>query len=167
MNITLHLLQEADAEELFDFELKNRNFFEKMVPSRGEEYYLFQNFKVRHHDLLNEQQSGLSTFFLIKNEDLKIIGRINVFDIDLTNRIAEIGFRIGEAWGGKGIGKQALHQLVQSDLGLNQLKAKTTTANNASQKILEQNGFVISGIGEHEFELNGQQMKFIHYLREM
>lgn len=35
MEITINLLNENDAEELFEFEIVNRMFFEEMVPSRG------------------------------------------------------------------------------------------------------------------------------------
>lgn len=34
MNIILEKLEHADLEHLYEFELKNRTYFEKMVPSR-------------------------------------------------------------------------------------------------------------------------------------
>lgn len=63
MDITIEKLHETDAEKLFEFELENRDFFEETVPSRGDEYYVFENFKERHKALLDKQTKGLSYFF--------------------------------------------------------------------------------------------------------
>lgn len=44
MNITLSQLTYVDMESLYTFELTNRAYFEKLVPSRGDDYYDFNNF---------------------------------------------------------------------------------------------------------------------------
>lgn len=163
LEISIHMLQEVDAQELFDFEIKNRRFFERMVPSRGDGYYIWESFIKRHQALLDEQVSGLSQFYLIKDTAGKIVGRINLVDIDQTTGTAELGFRVGEAYVGKGIGNKALSLLLNTDLDIKQITAKTTTVNKASQKVLQNNGFVQTAIGEEEFEMNGQKMKFVHY----
>ncbi|WP_416145609.1 GNAT family N-acetyltransferase [Planococcus koreensis] len=164
MEISIHILQEVDAQELFDFEIKNRGFFERMVPGRGDDYYIWESFIKRHQALLDEQVSGLSHFYLIKDTAGKIVGRINLVDIDQTIGTAELGFRVGEAFVGKGIGNKALRLMLSTDLDIKQITAKTTTVNKASQKVLQNNGFAQTAIGEEEFEMNGQKMKFIHYL---
>ncbi|WP_422124476.1 GNAT family N-acetyltransferase [Planococcus sp. X10-3] len=164
MEISLHILQEKDARDLLNFELENRTFFEKMVPGRGDSYYLWDTFKERHRELLAEQESGLCHFYLIKDEDGNIAGRINLFDIDAAAGTAEIGFRIGQAYGGKGIGNRSLNLLLSTESSLKQIRAKTTTVNKASQKVLENNGFIHMGISDEEFEMNGEWMKFVHYV---
>ncbi|MDN3450692.1 GNAT family N-acetyltransferase [Planococcus sp. APC 3906] len=158
------MLQEVDAQDLFDFEIKNRGFFERMVPSRGDDYYIWESFIKRHQALLNEQQTGLSHFYLIKDTAGKIVGRINLVDIDITPGTAELGFRVGESFVGKGIGNKALSLLLNTDLDIKRITAKTTTVNKASQKVLQNNGFVQTAMDNEEFEMNGQKMKFIHYL---
>ena len=164
VEISINMLQEADAQDLFAFELENRSFFEKMVPSRGDDYYSWQTFAKRHRDLFAEQDNGQSNFYLIKDNTGKIVGRINLVDIDKTARTAEIGFRIGESAAGKSIGKKALSLLLEMDLDLKQITAKTTTVNKASQKVLKYNGFAETGISEEAFEMNSEKMKFVHYL---
>lgn len=84
MDITLEALPINDAESLFEFELENRAFFEEMVPSRGDDYYNFEVFKSRHQALLDEHAQGDSYFYLIKNNNSSILGRIDVIDIDET-----------------------------------------------------------------------------------
>ena len=158
MEIALNLLQEVDAEELFKFESENRHFFERMVPGRGEDYYNFENFILRHQDLLKEQEEGLSNFYLIRNDAGEIMGRVNLIDIDKVNKTAEIGFRVGAEYVGKGIGNRALSLLLNTDLNVKQIRGKTTTVNHASQKVLMKNGFEKVGIGEEEFVMNEQNM---------
>ncbi|KOP80909.1 acetyltransferase [Lysinibacillus sp. FJAT-14745] len=167
MEISINSLQERDAEELFKIEKNNRLFFEQMVPSRGEEYYNFETFKIRHKELLAEQQEEKSKFYLIRDNTGNIIGRINLVDIDTTNDIAEVGYRVGQEYGGKGIGAKALKLLLETEISVKKIKAKTTTNNIASQRILEKNGFKQVCIDDDEFEMNGQKLQFIDYLLEL
>jgi ribosomal-protein-alanine N-acetyltransferase len=164
LEISINSLQERDAEELFEFEKNNRLFFEQMVPSRGEDYYNFETFKIRHKELLTEQQENKSKFYLIRDNSDKIIGRINLVDIDTTNDIAEVGYRVGQEYGGKGIGARALKLLLKTEISVKKIKAKTTTNNIASQRVLEKNGFKKVYISDDEFELNGQKLQFIDYI---
>lgn len=167
MEISINSLQERDAEELFEFEKNNRLFFEQMVPSRGEDYYNFETFKIRHKELLTEQQENKSKFYLIKDNSDKIIGRINLVDIDTTNDIAEVGYRVGQEYGGKGIGARALKLLLETEIIVKKIKAKTTTNNIASQRVLEKNGFKQVSTSDDEFKMNGEKLQFIDYVLEL
>lgn len=164
MDISLNLLQESDAEALLEFETENRSFFEKMVPSRGDDYYAWTTFGKRHQELLEEQERGLSYFYLIKDSAGNIAGRINLVDIDAAAGTAEIGFRVGESHAGNGIGNKALNLLLNTQSAVDKVHAKTTTVNKASQKMLEKNGFIHMSISDEEFAMNGEKMRFVHYL---
>ncbi|GAA0445230.1 hypothetical protein GCM10008934_37400 [Virgibacillus salarius] len=50
-----------------------------------------------------------------------------------------------------------------TDRDIEQVKAKTTTNNIASQKVLEKNGFEQTKTSDQEFEMNGQKLKFVYY----
>jgi len=166
LEISIICLQERDAEELFEFEKNNRLFFEQMVPGRGEDYYNFETFKIRHRELLTEQQENKSKFYLIKDNSGSIIGRINIVDIDTTNDIAEVGYRVGQEYGGKGIAARALKLLLETEIRVKKIKAKTTTNNIASQRVLEKNGFKQLSISDNKFEMNGKKLQFIDYMLE-
>lgn len=114
MEISLEKLQRADAEKLYEFELENRDFFEKMVPSRGKDYYDFETFKIRNEALLDEQTKGQSYYYLIKNENGFILGRMNLVDIDKSRYLGYLGYRVGEAYTGKGIASKALKLLLRT-----------------------------------------------------
>ncbi|WP_018930726.1 GNAT family N-acetyltransferase [Gracilibacillus lacisalsi] len=164
MDILIEQLQYKDADKLFKFELENRNFFEKMVPSRGDDYYDFEIFKKRHQALLDEQAQGLSYFYLIKNISGEILGRMNLVDIDKSGYSGHVGYRVGESYTGKGIAYTALKLLIEtvSEQGIKQLLAKTTNNNIASQKVLEKNGF--EHIRTDAEEIDGQNLKFVYYM---
>ncbi|QDP39271.1 GNAT family N-acetyltransferase [Radiobacillus deserti] len=165
MDITIEKLHDTDAENLYKFELENRIFFEEMVPSRGDDYYNFETFKERNKALLDEQAQGLSYFYLIKNKDGSIVGRMNLVDIE--NGLGHIGYRVGKAYTGKGIANRALKLLletIRNKQGIKEVSAKTTTNNMASQKVLEKNGFKYMAASDEEFLMNGQKVKFVYYL---
>ncbi|MDW7662769.1 MAG: GNAT family N-acetyltransferase [Bacillota bacterium] len=166
MKITINLLKEKDAKELLQFETDNRTFFEKMVPSRGEDYYVLEAFRIRHKELLVEQDEGISRFYLIRGDNGQIVGRINLVDIDEKEFSGSIGFRIGEQYVGRGIANLALKLLLEIESGIKMIYGKTTTNNIASQKVMEKNGFKKVSVSEDEIEMNGQKLKFINYIWE-
>ena len=165
MDIFIEKLHVTDTEDLYNFELENRTFFEEMVPTRGDEYYNPETFKKRLETLLEEQVIGGSCFYLIKDQDSSILGRINLVDIDETDKIGYLGYRVGQAHTDKGIANKALKLLVETvnDEGVKQIKAKTTTNNKASQRVLEKNGFEGIVNSREEFEMNGKMLKFVYY----
>lgn len=165
MEIKLEKLQQADAIKLYEFEFENRDYFETTVPSRGDDYYNIESFKFRLESLIDEQSKGQSNFYLIKNENGLILGRINLVDIDKSLRLGHIGYRVGKAYSGKGIANKALKLLLRTinRVDIKQILAKTTTNNIASQKVLEKNGFKLIETRDEEFEKNGQRVKFVYY----
>jgi ribosomal-protein-alanine N-acetyltransferase len=56
MNIKLRLLEESHSDKLYKFEVENRDFFEKILPSRGNEYYDINNFRKIQKELVEEQK---------------------------------------------------------------------------------------------------------------
>lgn len=165
MDVYIERLQDIDTTGLYNFELENRTFFEATVPSRGDDYYNPEIFKTRQEALLEEQVKG-SYIYLIKEKNGSIIGRINIVDIDESNKIGHLGYRVAQAYNGKGIASIALKILlgkVVEEGRLKQIKAQTTTNNIASQKVLERNGFEKIATSSEEFEMNGQKLCFVYY----
>lgn len=165
MKITLEKLKISDIDELYEFERTNRLFFEKMLPTRGEDFYQMETFHKRHEVLLMEQAEGGSDFFLIKDEEGTILGRMNLVDIDESQSLAHIGYRVGQEHIRKGIANQALSMLLirVTEMGIKKLMAMTTANNIASKRVLEKNGFQQNGEGKSEIKMNGQNTRFVYY----
>lgn len=164
-NIMLVKLQEKHFEKLFKFELENKGYFEEMVPSRGDDYYNLETFIQRNKALIDEQDQGLSYFYLIMNQEGVVLGRMNLVDIEQPKRRGHVGYRVGKAYTGKGIANKALRILLDTtnQLGIRQISAKTTTINIASRKILEKNEFQYIETAKDEFKMNGHLSSFIYY----
>lgn len=165
MSICMEELQRSDAVNLLEFELENRGFFEEMVPTRGDEYYTPEIFNKRLIALLDEQLQGISKFYLIKNNEHRIVGRINVVDFDKNLKSCHLGYRIGKEHTGKGMASKALALLLASlvDTNIEIIQAKTTTNNIASQKVLEKNGFEKVDTTGEPIEINEQKVNFMYY----
>lgn len=76
-----------------------------------------------------------------------------------------MGYRIGAEHSGKGIASLAVALLLQtiSWEEINQVNAKTTANNIASQKVLEKNGFQKVQAKENGFYIDGENLEFVHY----
>ncbi|WP_242223335.1 GNAT family N-acetyltransferase [Bacillus cereus group sp. BfR-BA-01380] len=161
MELYIEQLKEQDAEELFAFECSNRAFFEKTVPSRGEDYYTFETFQKVFYELLQEQFERISYFHLIRNDEGTIVGRINLVDIEKDKELGYLGYRIGEKYAGRGIATKGVTLLLAetANYHVTEIHAKTTTDNIASQKVLEKSNFSRISIDE-----NVDQTDFIHYI---
>ncbi|ENQ3076984.1 GNAT family N-acetyltransferase [Bacillus cereus] len=161
MELYIEKLKEQDAEELFAFECSNRAFFEKTVPSRGEDYYTFETFQKIFYELLQEQLKGISYFHLIRNHEGTIVGRINLVDIEKEKELGYPGYRIGEKYAGRGAATKGVTLLLDelANYHVTEIHAKTTTDNIASQKVLEKSDFSRISI-----DANAYQTDFIHYV---
>ncbi|EEL50688.1 MULTISPECIES: GNAT family N-acetyltransferase [Bacillus cereus group] len=166
MEIYIEKIKKQDAEELFAFECYNRTFFEKTVPSRGEDYYVYDTFLYKLDELLQEQNEGISHFYLIRNTEKQIVGRINLIDIKTEKQLGYLGYRVGEKWIGKGIASHAVRLLLgkAENYHIHEVYAKTTNNNIASRIVLERNHFSRIKTDQETIELNGQKSNFVHYV---
>ncbi|HFJ9437671.1 MULTISPECIES: GNAT family N-acetyltransferase [Bacillus] len=168
MKIYIELLKKKDAKDLFTFELTNKSFFETMVPNRGSQYFEFEYFQKLLDDLLIEQADGDSYFYLIRNEEKEIVGRINLVDIDTENRSSSLGYRVGEKFTKRGVATAAVKLVlnVAKNNGITEIHAKTTANNLASQIVLEKSGFSSfqNEADTTSVELNGEHVNFLHFI---
>ncbi|OEH94537.1 GNAT family N-acetyltransferase [Bacillus solimangrovi] len=165
MNIRIEQLQEQDATTLFEFECNNRDFFERIIASRGNDYYVYENYEQILKELIAEQTRGESYFHLIKDDSNKIIGRVNLVNIDKINRTGEVGYRIGEEYGGRGIATKALSLMLKETeyYGVDELRAMVTHHNPASQHVLSKNNFVKLHTDKNAIEFNGEKYDLVHF----
>jgi ribosomal-protein-alanine N-acetyltransferase len=142
--LRLERLRDDHEPALLAFERENRQYFARSVPDRGNAYFL--EFASRHRALLAEQDAGLCHFHVILDDQGKLIGRINIVDVEEGS--AELGYRISEHAGGRGVATAAVGEvclLAASAYRLTALTAVTTLDNPASRTVLERNGFTLVG----------------------
>ncbi|MFC1420420.1 GNAT family N-acetyltransferase [Streptacidiphilus cavernicola] len=140
-------LKQLDADHapaVLAFELANRGYFAASVTDRGDAFFL--QFAERFRALLAEQEAGVCAFYLLLAEDGSVLGRFNLYD--LADGAADLGYRVAEHASGRGLATatvQELCRLAATRHGLHSLRAATTHANAASQRVLAKAGFVPVG----------------------
>ncbi|MDH6627978.1 ribosomal-protein-alanine N-acetyltransferase [Streptomyces sp. LBL] len=141
---TLERLRADHTDALLAFERANRAYFARSVPDRQDAY--FAEFTARLQALLAEQDTGVCHFHLLLDDEGRLIGRINLVDVERGS--AELGYRIGEPAAGRGMATAAVREMCRlagTTYGLVSLTARTTLDNPASRTVLERNGFTTTG----------------------
>jgi ribosomal-protein-alanine N-acetyltransferase len=131
-------------EAVLAFELENRAYFARSINDRGDEF--FEAFSGHHDVLLAEQDAGACAFYVLVDRDGSIVGRFNLYELD--DGAARVGYRVAEQVAGRGVATEALRDLCRkaaTDHGVGVLSAETSTANVASQRVLEKAGFTATG----------------------
>ena len=140
----LTLLQPGHAPAVLAFESANRTYFAATISDRGNSY--FEEFVDRYNALLAEQEAGRCACYLLVAEDGTVFGRFNLVDIE--DQTAEVGYRIAQHVAGRGVATAAVLQLCRlatARHGLRTLRAATSDANVASQRVLIKAGFAPVG----------------------
>lgn len=163
----VRLLTSADTASMLAFELKNKDFFSALIAPRPDDVFSEAGMSEYVRELLFEHQLGKAHPCVIMDAS-GMIGRANLWQIDRQSCSAYVGYRVAEHRQGEGIATQALRHLIQCadhQLGLNTLKANVLDNNPASARVLEKQGFTVSGRTEQFLELNGQSLGCQHFQR--
>lgn len=147
--ISIKLLSVKDQDGLFDFETRNRKYFERIGLSRSDAYYERSSFVKILKELIDEQQKDAHYMYLVINEQNDIVGRVNLTDVVRGPlRKAELGYRIGEQHQGKGFATAAVRLVLMQASKVHELhriEAGTSPQNIGSQVVLIKNGFRFAG----------------------
>ena len=140
----LQQLRPDHGPAVLEFELANRAYFAAFISDRGDDF--FDHFTDRHRAMLAEQEAGLGAFYVLVAADGAVLGRFNLYDI--KDGSAELGYRVAQDVAGRGVATATVRELCRlaaTRHGLHSLKAATSHANVASQKVLTKSGFVPVG----------------------
>lgn len=115
------------------------------------------------HELLEEIDQLFDVRALFQwgvslNATETIIGTCTLYQLDTSNRRAEIGFALGSAHWGQGLATEAVSRLLDfafGELNLHRLEADVDPDNTASLYLLEKLGFQREGLLRERWRLNG------------
>jgi ribosomal-protein-alanine N-acetyltransferase len=139
----LEALTEQHVQAVLEFERVNRAYFAATVPDRGDGF--FADYPARHAALLRLQAAGTDRFHVVVDKEGTLAGRVNLVDID--DGEAELGFRVGRDFAGRGVATEAVRQVIELAAvayGLKRLRALADIANHGSRGVLLRNGFTLT-----------------------
>ena len=103
---------------------------------------------------------------LALRESNSVIGTTTLFNLNLDNGRAEIGYAMGRAYWGKGYMNEALRALVKHAfevMDLRRLEADVDPRNAASIRTLERLGFQREGFLRERWHVNGELQDALFY----
>jgi ribosomal-protein-alanine N-acetyltransferase len=139
----LQLLCAEHASAVLEFETANRAYFAASISDRGDEF--FAEFSDYYAARLAEQESCEGAYYVLIDEQRAVLGRFNL--VFVGNGVAELGYRVAEQVAGHGVATSTvgdLCALAESQHAVTKLRAATSDSNQASRRVLLNNGFVLA-----------------------
>jgi [ribosomal protein S5]-alanine N-acetyltransferase len=151
----LQPLRADHAPAVLTFEVANRAYFAASISDRGDEF--FEHFTERLSALLADQDAGMGAYYVLVAQDDSVLGRFNLVFVE--DGVAELGYRVAEHVAGRGVATAAVRDLCRiaaTRHGVRRLRAATSHANAASQRVLLNAGFTEAGPADPS-DLGGKQ----------
>lgn len=143
--VTLRAMEERDFDILF--QMMNSPEIEKALGS----FALPVNEAQQREWIRNYRNTDKQIRLMIELENSAVIGVIMLYDIDMKNGTAEVGYKTMadkqvRIKGDMDAAMQGILRYAFEELRLNCVVAHTLTDNERSQKLLERNGFAEEGL---------------------
>ncbi len=151
----------SHTNELLDFEINNKGYFEHFIARRESAFYTKAGVEDHIQQLINE--SSKLPFVLMDNS--QIIARANVKNIR-KNGSAEIGYRVAQNTIGKGVGSLCVKFLIEKskNIEIKSLMAYVLNNNKASERVLTKSCFVLNLCLPNYCFHDGQSMHAFQYV---
>ncbi len=166
-NVALQTLRMKDCDDLLQFELENKAYFEQFVPPRPSGFLTRAGMARAIEVLIAEMIVGQGAYYLLWQGDA-VIGRFN-FPL-VGENVADLGYRVAQSQTGRGGATYGLGLAlddVKSRLKPTKIIAETTPDNVGSIRVIEKCGFVQTGIKHGVVELLGQKVDLLGFELEM
>ncbi len=133
---------EVDPAALLRFELDERDHFRRWIPDRGDEYYELAAVRASLHNARTWWDAGTDSLHVVTDRHTRLLARVNL--VDIADGSAEVGYRVAESATGRGIATAGVLDMLEiaRRLRLRQVRAGTSTDNEASSRVLSRCGFV-------------------------
>lgn len=159
---------EVDLQALLAFELQNRAYFEATINARPASYYSAQGVGAAIEQARREARDDQAYQYLLWDSGV-LVGRVNLTRVRRAHfHSAELGYRIAQSAGGRGLASEAVRQVLArafGEHGLVRVEATVRPDNEGSTRVLQKNGFTLFGRSHRSFELAGTWYDLLHFER--
>ncbi|WP_434136701.1 GNAT family N-acetyltransferase (plasmid) [Pseudomonas luteola] len=167
--LSITAVNRADAEDLLQFEVQNRAYFESQINARNPDYYSLQGVSEAIEAVIDDAFDDKGYQYLLREPSGHLVGRVNLRAVQRAHYYsAVLGYRIAQHKTGKGYATEAVRlvlDLAFGRLNLKRIEADARSDNAALLAVLRRNGFVQNGHSRKSFELNGEWFDRFHFER--
>ncbi len=163
-NLSLESLDEIHAASMFALIDANRPHLREWLPW-VDPMQSVENFK-DHITYCKKLEAAGTDFPFVIMMNNEMVGRIGIHYIHLHNKIAALGYWLGDGYQGKGIITKACKTLVDhcfNELSMNRVEIKCATGNHKSRAIAEKLYFKQEGILRQAELVNGKFLDLYLY----
>ena len=167
-NYTIRPIRLSDTEAYF--ELVNSNlsrisdYFPGIIKFTGDIETTRDHIKDR---IAGEEKGNYMIYLLVENESDKLIGVIQLKDIDQNAGKREMGMFIDKDFTNKGLMTKCVSMAADycfNELDLNKVFLRIAMDNVASRRVAEKSGFEVEGILRHDFKTSaGKLIDAVYY----
>ncbi|EKA5635789.1 GNAT family N-acetyltransferase [Vibrio navarrensis] len=165
VTVTLRLLSEKDSNALLEFELENRQWFERFIAPREASMLSSEGILEHIEFCLEEYEERRLLPMVVVDSQGEILGRINFHDVKFNQGQAALGYRFAERACGKGLASKMIMEGIDTvrDIGFRRLVAVAAVDNLASQRVLEKCGFSQVALVPNYVRLHGHYVDCFRY----
>lgn len=146
-SLVLHLLDHQHAETLYQLVKANRQHLREWLPW-VDHMRSVDDFK-KYINSSKQRYANHTEMGYVIMADNEMVGRIGLYNIDVFNKNASIGYWLGKEWEGKGIITRSCKAVIDEGfkrLKLNRIEIRAALENFKSQAIPQRLGFKQEGI---------------------
>ena len=153
--LKLEILTASSTRPVLEFQLRNKELFERYEPTRPENFYTLnhQQSLLKCEQKLAMKLSTIRFYVFKKEEHSPIIGTVCLHDVlRRPYCCCEIGYKFDHAYHHQGYARESVAKVLDIaflELGLHRVFARVMPENAPSIRLLESLGFVQEGM-EHE-----------------
>lgn len=155
------------ANDLLEYEIRNRDFLAKLSPLRTDDFYTlsYQKKILENNIEAFEQGSNYNFYIFLKDKNL-LIGHIG-----LTNIVRGVfqscfmGYALDKDYINNGYMSYVIKEIINfafCDLNLHRIEANVMPHNLPSLKVLKKNNFTFEGVAKKYLKINGKWEDHVH-----
>lgn len=145
-DLVMKMIEDEDFEDFF--EIHSSELIYKYIPGKAKKNAKTVRNMIGHYSRDFNKKKMVFLGVYMKSPIKKMVGIVEIFDINKNTNMVTVGYRLNEDYWGKGIATEALKHLVKflfDQIMVNRIQAFVMTENTRSGQVLRRNNFVYEG----------------------
>ena len=145
------IIRKTEISEFDEWYKVSQNTDYEYTPSKGKKLSKDAAYNVlsKHYDRDFQKHKTIFLGIYLKENDNRLVGKVEIFDVDIKIDMLTIGYTLSKEYEGKGIATKAVAALVKylfKEINVNRIQGFVMTQNIKSSRVLLKNGFLKEGI---------------------